>query len=381
MNNEPKGLNPGTLVMTEKGQMKVEDIKVGEMVQTMTGELKMVTRINEIPAPDEMMAIRVTGEHETLILTDSHDIYCIKRSSLTHKNGRLRENKNDLAVPDWIFPKYLETLDYLVEPIFIREYVPDYDIDERVAYLLGLYVGDGAFSEKEVFGKKLSSLNIESDVNKPGIYRKMTDHCLDLKWNFSFTFTQKNTFKFTIRNDSFGKLALRLFGKGSHDKFIHTSVFSWSKKQKMAFLGGYIDSDGHFNDAKGHTRITSVNENLMQQTKHLAWSIEIGCTIQRDPIGKTAGGFRKDPGFGYVLNFSRSASKYLQRFSEKINDKWNFNVVPSGANFFFTHEGIRYIAKKVQSVEYVKSPSKIVYSLKVVDDQSFIARGNIVHNR
>ena len=380
MNNDDKCLAPGTLILTENGQKKIEDIKVGEMIQTHRGELKMVTGVTEISAPENMIGIRVTGEHETLILTGAHDIYSIKRNSLTNKNGRLRENKKDFAVPDWMSSKHVETLDYLVEPIFIREYLPDYEIDERIAYLLGLYVGDGSFSEKQVFGKKQGSLTIESDVIRPGIYRKMTDNCLDLKWNFSFTFTQKNTFKFTIRNDSFGKLALRLFGTGSHDKFIHPSVFSWSKEQKMSFLGGYIDSDGHFNEARGHTRITSVNENLMQQTKHLAWSIEIGCTIQRDPIGNTAGGFRKEPGYGYVLNFSRYSSGLLQKHSKKISDNWNFNQVSAGDNFFFRQDGKLNIAKKVRSVEYVENQSKIGYNLKIAEDHPFIAGGNIVNN-
>ena len=381
MKVEQQCLSPGTLILTENGQIKIEDINIGEMIQTHTGELKMVTGVIEFPVPEKLVGIRVTGEHETLILTKSHDIYTIKRDCLTNERGRLRENKKDLAVPDWKCSKHIETLDYLVEPIFIREYLPDYEIDERIAYLLGLYVGDGSFSEKKVFGKKQGSLTIESDVIRPGIYRKMTDNCLDLKWNFSFTFTQKNTFKFTIRNDSFGKLALRLFGTGSHDKFIHPSVFSWSKEQKMAFLGGYIDSDGHFNEAKGHTRITSVNENLMQQTKHLAWSIEIGCTIQRDPIGNTAGGFRKEPGYGYVLNFSRYSSGLLQKHSKKISDNWNFNQVSAGDNFFFRHEGILYIAKKVRSAECIKSSSEIGYNLTVAEDEPFIAGGNIVRNQ
>lgn len=48
MNNDDKCLAPGTLILTENGQKKIEDIKVGEMIQTHRGELKMVTGVTEI---------------------------------------------------------------------------------------------------------------------------------------------------------------------------------------------------------------------------------------------------------------------------------------------------------------------------------------------
>ena len=377
------GLVPGTLIQTGIGKVKIEGINVGDMIVTYKGESKMVTGVLKNPAQEKMIAMRVTGEHESLILAENHKVYAIKRERLTHRNGRLREDKEKIAEPEWICSKHIEKSDYLIEPIISPNTEPTYEINAGKAYLFGQYVGDGSFSERPVYGKRQNAITIEGDAGKPEIYMKIVEQCFNLTWSVSITFTNKNSIRATIRNNSFGDLALRLFGTGSHEKFIHTSVFSWSYEEKMSFLGGYVDSDGHFNRSfrgGGHTRITSVNENLMQLTKQLAWTVGLSCTIHRDIIGNTKGSFRSTIGYGYVLNISRSGSSLLQKYSEKIPNDWDFKVIKSGDNFFFTHEGTRYIAKKIRLVVYVQSPSKVVHNLEVAEDDSYIAGGNIVNS-
>lgn len=370
---------PGTMIKTEKGWRLIEKIKISDLVYTHTGELQMVTKLYLNDSPKTLLAIRVVGDYRILSLTKNHEVWTIKRSEVL-TTGKSDPEKKVNAKPMWACIEHAKVGDYLTEQVYDPKVDIDYNIDENLAYLFGLYVGDGSLSNENRYGKKISAISIECDINHDLIYRKIAKACFDLGYSSSYSHTTKNTLRAIIRNKEFGKLAKRLFGTGSHDKGIHSSVFSWPDNCKKAFLGGYLDSDGHFNKDKGIGRIASVNSSLIEDTKQLAWSAEINCTVHRDYIGNTNGSFSSNTEYAIILSFPKSSMSGFATYCQKVPNRYDFSSGQGGLNFFFKIDEKLYIAKRINKIDEIESEYKKIHNLEVAHDNSYIAEGIIVHN-
>lgn len=368
----------GTMIQTERGAVPIEEIRVGDMVYTHRGRLRMVTETFQNEPPDELIALRATEDYTTTRVTPNHEYYAIRRKDITTKSDRLSHAKRQKAQPKWMCVEHLKKGDYVLELTGEPEAGPiDYEIDEGTAYLLGLYIGDGSVYDANRYGKKVRSVSIECDAVHPAIHEKIVSICREKHWNFSVTFTNSNTVRVTIRESKFGTLARDLFGDGSKEKYIASSVYGWTDSEKFALLGGYLDADGHFN---GSGRITSVNENLMQQTKQLAWSAGLPVALHRDVIGNTKGGFAGTSDYGCVLSLGKAIMATLAPYTCKVPKEYKFGNPATSNNFIKEIDGKRYIAKRIRKVERVPNFVQTVYNFAVEEDESYVAEGNIVHN-
>lgn len=369
----------GTMIQADRGAVPIEEIQVGDLVWTHRGRLRMVTQLFRNDPPEELIAVRATGDYKTSRPTPNHEYYAIRRDDILTEAGHVSHAKCRKIDPEWLCIEHLNEGDYLLELAGEPSAAPvDYPMDTATAYLLGVYVGDGSVYDANRYGKSVRSVSIECDAAHPAIYEKITRTCQQKQWNYSVTYTHSNTVRVTIRETKFGTLARQLFGDGSKEKFIASSVYNWTDEEKFAFLGGYLDADGTFD---GSGRITSVNENLMQQTKQLAWSAGLAVTLHRDPIGNTKGGFAGTSGFGYILSLSKPPMSQIAPYTAKVPTDYDFGVVQSGGdNFIKKIDGKRYIAKRIRHLERVPNFVQTVYNFAVDEDESYVADGNIVHN-
>ena len=367
---------PETLIKCEFGWKRIDQIKPGDYVYTHKNRLQIVKKIMSKEAPSFLISFKTIGDYNDLLLTEGHEVFAIKRESVLDGHD-ISNNKKRNIIPEWIKPENLERLDYLTEAVFISKIYPNYDVNVDIAYLMGLYLGDGSISEENRYGNRINAVSIECDAKHDSIYRRIATACFNLGWSVSFSYTTKNTLRATIRHEKFGTLVKKLFGNNSHTKSIHQSVFNWGDDCKKSFIGGYIDADGHY-DGKS-LRISTVSEDLSFFIKHLIWSVDIPATIQKDIISDTIGEFKSTTGFGYIIRISKFNISNLIGYCQKV--PVDFKCKHSGPrNFIFRYNDGKYIAKCINSVDRIDTPCDMVWNLEVAEDNSYVANNFIVHN-
>jgi len=176
------------------------------------------------------------------------------------------------------------------------------------------------------------------------------------------------------------------FGGKARTKQIPAWMFALSDDLKLAFLRGFLDSDGSV-DKKGRISFSSCNKRLLSQIRHLCMSLGIPVTNVRLREGTTSlpnGKLKKfsqyymtcsDP--GQNIRIGSHTPEYMHRLENgKPFCKKDRNYPEFGGNGFVP-EGCSLA--RVVSIEkdIIHQP---VYDLAVNETQSFIANGIVVHN-
>ena len=130
------------------------------------------------------------------------------------------------------------------------------ETNEDLMWLAGILLGDGHIDLKN------NKINIATHHTED--YR---DHlCETLKTLFGYTVTEKKERYIIINSRILCSLFTQLgFSGTAETKRIPFWVFSLPKKQQLALLAGYFDSDGH--PATGGLAFTSVNKALLDEVK------------------------------------------------------------------------------------------------------------------
>jgi hypothetical protein len=76
-------------------------------------------------------------------------------------------------------------------------------------------------------------------------------------------------------------IALGLWGKSSHEKFIPEAYKLGSVAQRVALLQGLLDTDGSVGTNGTHARFSSTSERLARDVQEVAWSIGAIASIAR----------------------------------------------------------------------------------------------------
>ncbi len=122
-----------------------------------------------------------------------------------------------------------------------------YDFDEHMAYIAGLYIGDGRISSSV----ELISHYENSEIVKQYLVEK----------NITFTFRNESKIvRFCVHKEA--KEFFSAFGKGTKDKRIPEFVYNSNEKVRLAFIAGMLDSDGSVR--KDAIRLMGTNEKLMR---------------------------------------------------------------------------------------------------------------------
>ena len=118
---------------------------------------------------------------------------------------------------------------------------------EAMAYLAGLYVGDGSIKSS------VSLISHKENANTVKLYLKEKE--------ITFSCREENKIvRFCIHKEA--KEFFSSFGIGTHNKKIPYFVYSASESVKLSFIAGMLDSDGSV--ARDSIRLMGTNEKLMR---------------------------------------------------------------------------------------------------------------------
>jgi DNA gyrase subunit B len=329
------------------------------------------------------------------------------------------ENKIDNVMPRWkYFKNYLSAINIKNLDHKINLYIPISEItiqdipedtefylgnhtrkiktrfilDEKLAYLIGWYLGDGskAFQKKN---PNRFTFSIGEDKKYLRKLQKTIEEVLETKVIFE---KRKNIYNIYFHSFSF-KLLLEYFGlfnKKSFEKFIPDIFFNVKPNIQKALLRGLLESDGFIIVSKNkavygfHTSSRDLAEGIITIFRQLG--IFPSYTIHKNKDHYSKGKLIKSNHLSYSVYISnieyfqktkeiwgshKSAEK-LKKYIKKVKDKKSFR----------TSKFIKEISKDlvilpVREVKKIKINDDFVYDISVTNNHNFIdINGILLHN-
>jgi len=350
----------GTLIKTNVGYRRIEDVKPGDLVLTHTGSYKPVEAC--IKKPFDGLFYRFKPQcNLPLDVSYNHPIYAAKRDYVGDKSGDF--TRRDWVLPgDWLKTYRAVAIKETIQPQSLFEIRDDHYyknskhvgnvklksimVDKEFASLLGRFAADGhcrkagwysmelAFNRNEVeaierYTRYLSSLGVSTKLefskHKPGAAK--------------LTFSSKLLHH--IMQETYNEYAERVLPS-----------WVWQLGDLLADVyEGWIEADGC--EIRGKQIGASISKPLALEMRDIAMSIGKYATIQEVSNRVRYGVPTKDQ-YWVTVAESRSETAHQRMAS-------NFEYIASAKVKPFAYKGN-------------------VYNLQVADDRSFIANGIVVHN-
>ena len=256
-----KCLAKGTEILMADGTLKkVEDVKVGDKVQSLN-------RINTVLALHNGKAKGykiIPNKGEPFIVSENHTLTLLKLKEFWDKDKKIMTTNSQYELVDMMIEDYLKLNSHQKDNLTLYRPSIDYETKEQLIppYILGLWLGDGTSCRVEI---TTMDKEIEEIWNKYGI-----DCGCKSVYN-----TNKASKVLTIAlTDSKGKKnkCLNDFNYYSlfNNKHIPLEYLTGDKKQRLELLAGIIDTDGYVNKYKDTISITQKSLKLIKQIAQLA---------------------------------------------------------------------------------------------------------------
>jgi intein/homing endonuclease len=275
-----KCIQEDSLVMTDRGLLKIKDVQVGDEILAEKKPQAVFDKI-ENPAQDGLEIVTHKGSKFAGIINHRTLVFDSKTFSTDYKHIE------ELKVGDYVVGKVggnlwgASTLPRPADLDFSR-------ISEReISYYCGLILGDGHISSK---GKNLITFSsgdedalefVKNFYSKLGVnyYRGQikAENCFEIRA------TSKPLFDYV--------LSLGLSPVLAHDKVIPQLFLSSTKENIGYLLKGLFDTDGYVTKDNQIVGFSSNSYEMIKQVKNLLYNMGIWATLQL----KFKGGLRKFP--------------------------------------------------------------------------------------
>ena len=384
----------GTLVSTINGHVPIEQIQVGDLVTTHLGRLRAVTVSYPKLEVGEMIKIKAVGTPE-IKATENHPFLILRhadvRSCVGSANGKLtrhqpqdgkcRRCKRELDyVPVWTESRDLRVGDYLLS--VLDECADTVSSGLDLARLVGYYLGDGYIISQKSGKKKQGerkdmgvgfSVGIHEEEHLGRIIETLNAVGVDNEPNVYDAGCGRQAVMVNVYSRGLAEMMQALGGRGTHKKRVAPSIHAWSTEEKLALLGGWIDTDGHFDEKKGSTRITTVNRGLALDARRLCLSVGIPASVVNGGEIKEYGTSKGTGETCWHVFIPASYAKHLDPYSIKVKP---FETEYSNSQGFFWGG---YYATPVRAIEEIDGDVE-VFNLGIEEDESYVVEGVVVHN-
>lgn len=389
----------GTLVDTEFGLRPIETLKVGEYVRSHTGELRKITRVLKRAYSGTMVDIKVMGVPEVITATAEHPFLLVRKADLRschgvvkNRNGKREKRRHSFSnnescagcqktveiQREWVDAQSIHVGDFATCPMLLPG---DWKIGSSKAYLLGLYTGDGSIIKKTRTREKLvedvaAGLSFSLDDKWPAVKVAALAHAkavTGFDHNLYPAGDGKKSHSLTLYESDFSTDAQFLIGNGSGEKLLSEEIFNLCREDRLAFLAGWVDSDGcvDFLHRPGTVRISSINRSLMEQCKRLIAGLGFNASVGEFAV---SGGFKNSVAKAYTVSSGRDLWNALAHYSAKINGQLceSRSLTATVTKDNYTHMPIQETKHYYEECD--------VFNLSVEIDETYIVSGVVVHN-
>jgi len=384
-------LSGDMLVLTNpKGPVKIKEIKLGDKIFSFDENTNKIikTKVNAISLKGKRKVFSVKIGTRSIKATINHPFLSLVNY---RKEGKIRGRFSR----KWVYLKDLKIGDLVAvvkevphegksfELPKINFEVKDKKINlpektsEDFMWFLGLYLGDGYISKKS--GKRKARVEVAIPKEDTQLQNELMKVSKKL---FGYEGKKPDEWRITINSILAEFLEKIGFQGKAKTKRIPQWVYSIPKNEILAFLGGYVDSDGYVRNAKRNhdISITSVNKKLLESIVNLCFQLGISSSTIHEFESKHPFKNQKIKAFRLQLsgNFDQIKCRSVKRL-ERMNKRKYFHKFNSAHDTTIRKYVTNEIGfAKVKEIKY--SGIEPVYDIEVDGPHNFIAQGILVHN-
>lgn len=271
INDPPYGLyiagclTPGEKVQTQRGLVSVENVKLDDLLLNKDGKYVSIKNIQLYDKVDEdIYKIQPFGSYRTTTFTKEHPIW-------TGNRGFVKAS--ELTTDDWL---EIPNIYHSDEETYCWTAGND-EYDRKLAYFYGLFTGDGftningnSYDIYMSIGKNETALAKFYDSLVYDLFQRKCVH-VHKDGEQSRRFTHKELVKQLDQS----------IGISAYTKRVPEWVKRGSYGVKIAFLQGFLDSDGSvfYDRRKVRVNFTSVNLELLEDIQDILFGLEIRNSI------------------------------------------------------------------------------------------------------
>lgn len=341
-----KGQPIGSKVLTPSGWTEIQDLKIGDYIISSKGKPE---KVKGVFPKNEIKTYKITFSDKSSFVVDEDHLHIVRsyndRSRL--KDWKVMDTKSLLNKPLKQGQRRIWEIPIVLPVQFAEKQLP---IDP---YILGTLIGDGCI-------KQAIHLTNPDDMIIDKIKSLLpSGYSINCRRGIDYTITS-NVHGINEMTNSLREM--KLFGKGSTDKFIPKEYLFASISQRIELLRGLMDTDGYASDT---CQYYTTSEQLSNDVIHLIRSLG-GIptkTIKISPA-YTYKDEKKNGKDCYIITFSLNTFNpfYLKRKA----DKWNSNP--------------RDQVRNIDSIEFDKIQKTVCIATES-PDESYVTENFIVtHN-
>ncbi len=251
----------GTLINSERGLVRIEDIKKGDKVYTQSC-LKKVTQLYEMPKRPLLNIVLENGFNNVVTKSQKFKVLTKKFELVWKKASELKDD--DYIVSRSVFPEIKKDV----------KLSDNKKLNENLAYLLGFFMSDG-WIEKESGRIGFFSMSKGIIIKIQSILKK--------EFNYDTNITRKKCGDLEGHNLRINKIDIKRFlirnfnlkGICACSKKIPEQILSSPKKVIFSFLSGLIDGDGSIHKTRNLIHYGSISQELIKNLQILLHSFGI----------------------------------------------------------------------------------------------------------
>jgi len=347
----PECFAAGTLILTARGLVPIEDVAVGDQVLTHAGRYRPVTATMNRQAA----TVRLSGQGNTrgLEVTTDHPVWTTTGAGVvewTKVADIALDGSTRWATPTVYPPAEIPRI-VGARPVHVE--------DPRFAWLVGRWLGDGSLrvrdgksSEAFITCGKHEATDIEGRLT--WVHHNCGTCAPELTWARR---ELRTAYVYANSHSEFARWLHEHFGQHAHGKTVPTWALGAPESWRRALLDGYLSADGH-NNGRGW-QAASVSKQLALGIRLLAESLghRVSLTYSHRDTWRIEG------------RTGRARPQWSVQWLHHINRVTARTATEFGGHAWGVVKGIE-----------PASTSTTVYDITVADDHSFIADGIVVHN-